>query len=283
MITGSCLCGDVVWEAGEPLELMHHCHCSMCRKSHGTAFATAVAAPAKTFRWLRGEARIGRHESSPKVYRAFCTRCGSSLPESPFGEQIFMPVGSLDGDPGVRAMAHIFVGSKAPWHQITDDLPRFDEYPPGYETPKMPERPRPEARPGKPAGSCLCGQVAYEIDGEVGPIRSCHCSRCRKARSAAHASNAFVEVSVFRWLRGEDRLASYKIPEAKRFTQVFCRTCGSALPRVNRELGRVTIPAGSLDVAPGAREAAHIFVTSKAPWFEITGDLPRYDEYPPSS
>ena len=280
MITGSCLCGDSAWEAAGPLELMHHCHCSMCRKSHGTAFSTAVAASSRGFRWRRVE-RVQRYVSSPGIRRAFCSRCGSSVPGDPFGEKVFMPAGCLDDDPGVRAMAHIFVASKAPWHEITDSLPRFDEYPPGYDTPKMVNRPALEARPGTSAGSCLCAGVAYEIDGSVGSIWSCHCSRCRKARSAAHASNAFIEAAAFRWLRGEDRLASYKIPEAKRFTQTFCTACGSIVPRVNQELGRVTIPAGSLDAAPGACESSHIFVASKAPWFEITGDLPRYEEYPP--
>jgi hypothetical protein len=51
------------------------------------------------------------------------------------GDQVFIPAGALDDDPGVRPAAHIFVGSKAPWYEIRDELPRFDEWPPGYEPP----------------------------------------------------------------------------------------------------------------------------------------------------
>src|SRR5207237_101388 len=106
---------------------------------------------------------------------------------------------------------------------------------------------------GKARGSCLCGGVAYEIGGPVaGPIANCHCSRCRKARAAAHASNLFAELSNFRWLRGEELVVSYKVPEAERFTQAFCRTCGAKVPHLNAARGRVVVPAGSLDDDPGA-------------------------------
>ena len=123
-----------------------------------------------------------------------------------------------------------------------------------------------------------------EIAGPVaGPIVNCHCSRCRKARAAAHASNFFVDLATFRWLRGEERLVSYKVPEAERFRQSFCRTCGAKVPQVNVERKRVVVPAGSLDDDPGAREELHIFVGSKAPWYEIADDLPRHEAYPPGS
>src|SRR5206468_4227360 len=126
-------------------------------------------------------------------------------------------------------------------------------------------------------GSGLCGGVAYEIGGPVaGPIANCHCSRCRKARAAAHASNLFVQLPDFRWLRGEELVVSYKVPEAERFTQAFCRTCGAKVPHLNAARGRVVVPAGSLDDDPGAREELHIFVGSKAPWYEIADDLPQH-------
>src|SRR5262249_53692813 len=140
---------------------------------------------------------------------------------------------------------------------------------------------RSEPASGAACGSCLCGGVAYEIAGMVdGPIVNCHCSRCRRARAAAHASNVFVALDRFRWLRGEDLLAAYKVPEAERFTQTFCRTCGGKVPGVNRARGRVGVPAGSLDDDPGAREELHVFVGSKAPWFEIADDLPQHEAYP---
>jgi hypothetical protein len=132
--------------------------------------------------------------------------------------------------------------------------------------------------------SCLCGEVAWEAEGPLERISHCHCRRCRKARSAAFATNGFVPVGVFRWTRGEELLDAFKVPGARYFTQTFCRICGSILPRVDQGRGVVVIPAGSLDDDPGARVREHIFVASKAPWVEIADQLPQHVEYPaPSS
>jgi hypothetical protein len=176
-------------------------------------------------------------------------------------------------------MAHVFAASKAPWHEITDDLPRFDAFPPDYGPAPVDRPPLPPGPEGTIRGSCLCSGVAYEIDGPIQEIRNCHCSRCRKARGAAHASNLFVEPERFRWIRGKDLLESFHVPEAKRFRSCFCRVCGSSLPRTGLEY--VVVPAGTLDDDPGVREKAHIFCGSKAPWYEITDDLPQFEAYPP--
>jgi hypothetical protein len=260
---------------------MSHCHCSRCRKTHGTAFASFVSAPAKGFRLLRGEAAIVRFESHAGGFRTFCRRCGSVVPIAPQGnELVFMPAGGLEGDPGVRPVAHIFMGSKAPWYEIRDQVARFDAYPPGVDAPVLPDLPLPPAEPGTLRGSCLCGGVAYAIRGEIQRIHNCHCQRCRRARGAAHATNLFVAADALRFTRGEELLESYKIPEAQRFTQVFCRVCGSKLPRVDRERGYAVVPMGSLDDDPGRGPERHIFVGSKAPWFEIADDLPQNAEGP---
>ncbi len=278
MVRGSCLCGDVVWEASGKLERMSHCHCSMCRKAHGAAFATYVAA--EGFRSVRGAESVRRYESSPGFFRSFCGRCGSVVPVGSAQGRVFMPVGPLDGDPGARPVAHMFAASKAPWHDISDDLPRFDAMPPGYDPPEIPARPEVVAEPGELRGSCLCGGVAYAIRPPLDRLVNCHCSRCQKARSAAHASNALAAAERFRWIRGAELVDAYKVPEAERFTHSFCRVCGSGAPRVFGS--RVSTPAGSLDDDPGLGEQLHFFVTSKAPWYDITGDLPQYDEYPPN-
>jgi hypothetical protein len=283
VIHASCLCGEIAWVSEGPLDLITHCHCSICRKAHGTAFGTYGAARADGFRWERGHETLRQYESSPGFFRPFCPRCGSVVAGEPHEERVFMPLGCLDDDPGARPQAHIFVASKAVWHEISDQLPRFDAYPPGFESPEVPGPERGAPREGWVRGSCLCGGVAYEIEGAIESIRNCHCLRCRKARSAAHASNGFVEVGRFRWARGEGILESYKVPGARYFTQTFCRVCGSSLPRVDRQRGIVVIPAGGVDDDPGGREREHIFVASKAPWYEIADGLAQYDEYPPPS
>lgn len=82
-----------------------------------------------------------------------------------------------------------------------------------------------------------------------------------------------------RYLRGEELLTSYKVPQAQRFTSVFCRVCGSSLPVLNRASGAWVIPMGTLDDDPGYRPQAHIFVGSKAQWYDLGNSLPEFDEH----
>jgi hypothetical protein len=280
MLTGSCLCGDVAWQSAAPARWMGHCHCSLCRKAHGTAFGTYLGIPEDALRWTRGEASVARFDSSPLLTRTFCARCGTKLPVR-FQGEVQIAAGTLDGDPGVRPSQHIFVGSKAPWHEIRDGLPQ--QLGSGSGDPELPTRRHTRPAPGVARGACLCGGVAFECDAPLAgaDITSCHCSRCRKARAAAHGSNTFVSSDRFRWLRGEARLRSYKVPEAARFTQFFCGECGAPQPNVQAALGRVVIPCGAFEDDPGVREARHIFAPFRAPWFEIADDLPQYDEYAP--
>lgn len=275
----SCLCGDIRWELEGPFEQMAHCHCSRCRKTHGTGFATHVAGPARRYT-LRSTGRVERFESSPGFARCFCARCGAAVPGGPNGERIFVPAGNLDGDPGVRPLAHIFAADRAPWDPIADALPRFDAWPPGFDFPVLPDR-EPVDPPGRPRGSCLCGGVAFVLEGDPILCRHCHCSRCRRGRSAAHASNLGVRLDGLRFTRGQDLLGSYRVPEAKFFTQAFCRVCGSKAPRVDASRDLAVVPLGAFDDDPGVRPSEHIFVASKAPWFEIADALPRHVEYAP--
>ena len=130
-------------------------------------------------------------------------------------------------------------------------------------------------------GSCLCGAVKYEVSGEPARFFHCHCSRCRKATGTGHASNLFVQPGVLKWIEGEDRIRAFKVPEAKRFTNNFCGTCGSRLPRQASNTNAVVIPSGSLDDDAPIKPQARIFSGSRASW-SCSGDgLPVYDEYAP--
>ncbi|HKT72507.1 MAG TPA: GFA family protein [Steroidobacteraceae bacterium] len=280
MVRGDCLCGRVAYEADGPFRNMMSCHCSMCRKHHGTAFATFVGAPLTSFRWLSGERSIQSYQSSPNGKRSFCATCGSVTPM--LFEQnnlALFPAGNLSGDLGVKPEAHLFVGSKAPWYTITDSLPQHAEYPPEFAVASVP-RPTVTAKPGVTPGSCLCGDVAFETEGTPQRFALCHCSRCRRGRSAAHGANTFVKSEQFRWIRGESQVVSYQVPEAERFMVAFCRRCGGAAPRVAGPMA--VVPAGTYDADPGMRPQFHIFTASKASWFEITDEIPQYPEAPPA-
>jgi hypothetical protein len=127
---GGCLCQRVTYEIVGELTDVLNCHCSMCRKLHAAAFRTRAKVNAKDWRTLSGEQFIKFYESSPGERKGFCSECGSSLftkfDANP--DVLGFPLGTLDTDPGVKAMRHVFVGSKAPWFDITDDLPQHDKY-----------------------------------------------------------------------------------------------------------------------------------------------------------
>jgi len=133
MVHGSCLCGGVRFEADD-IAIMTHCHCSMCRKALGAAFGTFAHTEHDKFRYVEGEDRIARYESSAGNQRGFCRTCGSSVPvQDRTRPSVPIPAGTLDDDPGVRPVLHIFTGSKAPWWSIDDELPQFEEWTPGYQ------------------------------------------------------------------------------------------------------------------------------------------------------
>lgn len=283
MTPGACLCGAVTWEAAGPLDLMSHCHCSRCRKAHGAAFATYVAAPREGFRWTGGAEHVVRFASSPGFERPFCGRCGSAVPQdAESDDRVVMPAGNLAGDPGTRPVAHIFAASCPAWSVIADTLPRFDAYPPGYggdELPSPAPAPPPEGRAG---GSCLCGGVVYEVSLPVELMLHCHCSRCRRARSAAWATNLVTRAGAVRFVQGEQQLRRFEPSDAERFANVFCTTCGSSLPGVERGSDLAVVPAGTLDHDPGVRPLLHMYVASAAPWATLEDGLPRFDTEPPS-
>ncbi len=127
-ITGGCLCGAVRYEVTGPFLRAGHCHCSRCRKHSGAAVLTQGRVRREDFRLLSGEEslRVYRPAEGAAV-KAFCVRCGSSLfgGSWPEGPEVSLRLGSVDGDPGIRPQVHTFVDSRAPWDEITDDLPQY--------------------------------------------------------------------------------------------------------------------------------------------------------------
>jgi hypothetical protein len=129
VVHGKCLCGDVRYEITGPLGPMSHCHCSMCRKHHGTSFATHVSVPITAFRWVAGQPSVVLYRSSPFGLRSFCGKCGSVTPIIDLELALALcPAGNLEGQLDAQSQTHMFVGSKAPWHTITDRLPQHREF-----------------------------------------------------------------------------------------------------------------------------------------------------------
>ncbi|HET8707713.1 MAG TPA: GFA family protein [Pseudomonadales bacterium] len=128
-------------------------------------------------------------------------------------------------------------------------------------------------------GSCLCGGVKFEINGELEPIQMCHCSQCRKAQGTAFVTNIPVQEQNFRLLSGEPLLSYYESSPGKH--RVFCKQCGSPVFSKTTALpGVIRIRAGTLDGELNTRPAFHFYTEFKANWFDINDDLPQYPTRP---
>jgi len=128
MFNGQCLCGLVCYQVDVIEPRMAHCHCSMCRKFHGAAFATYGEAKPENFRWLAGEEFLQSYVADNGSTRQFCQNCGSSMTFSPAENTkgwVEFALGTLDSDIPIKPDAHIFTDFKAGWSEISDQLPVF--------------------------------------------------------------------------------------------------------------------------------------------------------------
>ena len=133
-------------------------------------------------------------------------------------------------------------------------------------------------------GTCLCAGVCFEVRGRLTPIQCCHATRCRKATGSAFAPEVAARSADFRWIRGEELVRVFEAPllhEPPAYRRAFCRVCGSPLPVVNPGAPFVVLLAGVLNEDPEVRPFRHVFVGSKAPWFEILDELPKFLEHVP--
>jgi hypothetical protein len=254
----------------------------MCRKHRGTLFGSLVGVEPAKFRWLEGTEHIVPYRYSQFFGRPFCRICGTSLPDAD-APTVLCPAGLLpDLEPLPSARTHIFVDSKSPMHEITDQLRQFSQYPPGYgygSTSDAPAVALPED--GRVHGSCLCGTIAFAIGAAPQRMVNCYCSRCRLSRAGVHATNAFTPLDNLEWMRGQQHIKTYRVPDAALFATSFCELCGSLMPAPFTKLGRYLVPAGSLDSPLPIKPGAHIYVDSKLPWFQISDTLPQFAQMPP--
>jgi hypothetical protein len=125
------------------------------------------------------------------------------------------------------------------------------------------------------AGKCQCGAVRYAVTDAFAYAANCHCSNCRAATGSAFKAFAGIEREKLQITEGLDQVAIFGEEDAN---DTRCGRCGSFLFSVVRDGAFVHVAMGSLVDAPAIRPTEHIFVGSKAAWFEITDDLPQFDE-----
>jgi len=125
-------------------------------------------------------------------------------------------------------------------------------------------------------GRCECGAVRYTVADAFLYASNCHCSNCRASTGAAFKPFAGIERERLELTDGADRLLVFGEDD---LNHTRCGVCGSLLYSVVRDGAYVHVALGSLVDEPTLRPTKHIFVGSKAPWFEITDDLPQFDEH----
>ncbi len=132
-----------------------------------------------------------------------------------------------------------------------------------------------EEQPANPSiirGSCLCERVRYQVNGPLLHADHCHCSQCRRQHGAAFATYADFTAGDFQWMSGEALTKIY--PQGVGAGWCFCSECGATLGGTeNGEMTSITLGTvtGSVSIKP----SAHIFVGSKASWYDIEDSLPQ--------
>ena len=129
-------------------------------------------------------------------------------------------------------------------------------------------------------GSCLCGQVRYEVSQLDSPIRHCSCRTCRKAHAAAFNTSATVRQEHFRWLAGADMLTAYPSPPGK--LRHFCSRCGTQIIARHPGSDTVILRVATLDEDPGQVPQGHIWMSHEVPWLGYGPDVPTCAEWAPS-
>ena len=133
MYTGKCLCGEVKIQVYGEISDIIHCHCSLCRKNSGTAYATNGFVNSKDFKVVEGDEQLTTFSFKPGRNRYFCSKCGSpvySANQQDLG-RIRIRLGIFDCDIKEKPISHNFVTSKANWEDMAADLPRYESFEPG--------------------------------------------------------------------------------------------------------------------------------------------------------
>ena len=131
-MNGSCLCGAIAYEVDQLDMPISGCHCRTCRKAQAASFVPSAGVMRENFRWLKGEERLSKFESSVGKFRYFCSVCGSHLiAERVAQPHIILRVATLDEDAGAKVAAHIWRSHDVAWLQDEEDVAHYSEWQPG--------------------------------------------------------------------------------------------------------------------------------------------------------
>jgi hypothetical protein len=129
--TGQCYCGLIRFEfSDEPTEVSF-CHCSICRRLTGSAFGAYLETSNESLRILTGAEKLSKYKPTARLEKRFCSNCGVTLftNHADFSGHTYVSLGVISDAREILPQYHQFVGSKAKWHQIGDELPQFEKCP----------------------------------------------------------------------------------------------------------------------------------------------------------
>jgi hypothetical protein len=118
------------------------------------------------------------------------------------------------------------------------------------------------------SGRCICGAVAFEVNGPLRDVILCHCTECRRwaghvwaATSARFDDLSFTEDRGLRWIDSPD--------SAQDARRGFCAECGSSLFWQVPGAEQVSIAAGCLDSPTGIRTIGQVWTESAGDYYEV--------------
>ena len=122
-------------------------------------------------------------------------------------------------------------------------------------------------------GSCLCGVISYEVEGEPIATAVCHCEHCQRQSGGAFSVNLVVredQVSITGPIKTfEDRGES---GDAVYVYRRFCGNCGSPIvSELVEPAGILALKAGTLDDRSSVQPQVEAWCVSKQPWVDLQG------------
>ncbi len=127
-------------------------------------------------------------------------------------------------------------------------------------------------------GSCLCGECAFELKGQISAVGKCHCSKCQKVSGTGSNAVHWAKPEDIEWITGEEKIKTYS--RADGWGTAFCSNCGSPLPLMDQNKTMWFVPAGLMDEDPDVGVMGHIWVENKPSWEVIGDDAPQFQENP---
>lgn len=131
----------------------------------------------------------------------------------------------------------------------------------------------------KVSGTCLCGEIEFELDDDFEFLNLCHCKQCQRATGSAHASNLFTRLDNIKWIKGKQFVRQYDMP-GRKISNAFCSKCGAGLPYISGSGKWLIVQAGLLNQPIAPTPIRNIFWVERADWYDAAVAAEHHDAFP---